>query len=158
MKLLSDIDQSILPWLGRASKGVDYLISECFHTHGIELTKVQFILLKKLAENDGQPQHNLAFLTNRDKASLARLISTMEKKEMVQRKVCENDRRINHIFITSYGRKIMEKAIPVLHEVIETIHGEISVSEMETTIKVLKSLIKNIQPTEMTVSLNQKEI
>lgn len=158
MKLLSDIDISILPWLGKASKGIDYFISDCFQTHGIELTKAQFILLKRLIENEGQPQHNLAFITNRDKTSLARLISTMEKKGMVQRKVCEKDRRINHVFITDYGRGIMEKAAPVLHEVIETIHAEIPSSDMETTIRVLKEIGKNIQPVELSGSLNQKEL
>lgn len=154
MKAISEIDSSLLPWLGKASKRADYYIADCFLAHGIELSKVQFILLKKLTEKDGQPQHNLAFHTNRDKASLARLLSTMEKKGMVKRKVCKKDRRINHVFITDYGKEILEQAVPVIHEIIETIQTEISAAELETTIRVLKKLGKNIQPGELTHSQN----
>ena len=78
--------------------------------NGIELTKVQLILLKKLNEMDGQPQNNLAFLTNRDKASLARLITTMEKKNLVARIPSKSDHRINNIYITKHGLCILKKA------------------------------------------------
>ena len=158
MQSLSEIDASVLPWLGKANKGVDYYIAECFHSNGIELTRVQFILLKKLVENDGQPQHNLAFVTDRDKASLARLISTMEKKDLVRREICEKDRRINHVFITSYGKSVLKQAVPIIHKIIEALQTEISISELETTIRVLKKLENNIQPMELSHSLNQNEL
>lgn len=154
MKTLKDIDASILPWLGRASKGIDYFIADCFQARGIKLTKVQMILLKRLVDNDGQPQHNLASITNRDKTSLARLLSTMEKKGMVRREMCEQDRRINHVFITPIGINVLNEAVPIIHEIIETIQKEISESELKTTIKVLKKLAKNIQPREESPELN----
>ena len=42
---------------------------------GIEITKEQFIVLVKLDEQDGIMQKDLAFITERNKGSLARLIS-----------------------------------------------------------------------------------
>lgn len=149
MNLISEIDSSVLPWLGKASKKADYYITDCFLSHGIELTKVQFILLKKLVEKDGLPQHNLACDINRDKASLARLLSTMEKKRMVVRKMCKDDRRINHVFITSYGKTLFTQAVPFIHEFIEAIQKEIPVSELKTAIKVLKKIDNNIQAEEL---------
>jgi len=155
---LSEIDKTVIPWLGKASKNIDYYIADCLSLKGIELTKVQLILLRKLAENDGQPQHNLAFLTNRDKASLARLLSTMEKKGLVKREVFENDRRINHVYITSFGKNILNEALPLILEIIDTIQLEISDSELKTTIQVLKKIGKNIQTKELMASLNHQKI
>ena len=154
MGSFSEIDNTLLPWLGKTSKSIDYYIADCFSSKGIELTKVQLILLRKLAENDGQPQHNLAFLTNRDKASLARLLSTMEKKGLVKRKVCENDRRINHVYITTLGKSVLKNALPVIKEIIKTIQTEVSDNELETTIRVLKKIGTNIQTKELILSLN----
>ena len=62
-------------------KVIDYFIMDRFSENGIGLTKVQWLLLKRLKEMNGEPQHSLAFLTNRDKASLTRLLTTMEKKK-----------------------------------------------------------------------------
>ena len=73
----------------------DYAIADRFHAAGIELTKVQWLLLKRLERSDGLPQHNLAFLTNRNTASLTRLITTMEKKNLVARIPSRDDHRIN---------------------------------------------------------------
>lgn len=80
-EIIINIEKTILPWMGKTSKAIDYFLDDKLKEGGIELTKVQLVLLKKLREMDGQPQNNLAFLTNRDKASLARLITTMEKKK-----------------------------------------------------------------------------
>jgi len=55
-------------------KLVDMYIVNHFNEHNIDLTKVQMIMLVRLYINNGQPQNDLAFLTNRDKASLARLL------------------------------------------------------------------------------------
>ena len=46
------------------------------------------------------PQHDLAFLTDRDKTSLTRLLSTMEKKNLVARITSSEDKRVN-LFIAS---------------------------------------------------------
>lgn len=61
-------------------KLVDMYIVNHFNEHNIDLTKVQMIMLVRLYINNGQPQNDLALLTNRNKASLARLLDTMERK------------------------------------------------------------------------------
>ena len=67
----------MLPWIGKAGKAIDYFLADVLNENGIELTKVQLILLKKLNEMDGQPQNNLAFLTNRDNASTTYILLNM---------------------------------------------------------------------------------
>lgn len=145
MNSLVEIEQSILPWLGRSMKLIDYHIADCFEAKGILLTKVQLIALLILSKQNGQPQQSLAILTNRDKASLARLLTVMERKELVIRKADEHDRRIKHVFITPFGKDTLTKALPVLQNVITTIQEGIDKEEIEIATSVLKKILSNIK-------------
>lgn len=155
---LIEIDNSILPWLGRSMKMIDYHMADCFTAKGIELTKTQFILLILLKRENGQAQTNLAFITNRDKASLARLISTMERKGLVKRIACKSDKRIKHVHITDNGIKTLEKAYPVVQNIISTIEIGIEPSDMETATQVLKKILTNIQTVEAKKELKKNNL
>lgn len=144
-----DIDKTLMPWIGRSMKVIDYFIMDKFSENGIGLTKVQWLLLKILYEMNGESQHNLAFLTNRDKASLTRLLTTMEKKNLVARIPSETDQRVNRIYITTNGEKILKKAQPVIDEIIGEMQEGITEDERMCTIKVLKKLLNNIKSEEL---------
>ena len=150
-----DIDKTLMPWIGKSMKVIDYFIMDRFSENGIGLTKVQWLLLKRLKEMNGEPQHSLAFLTNRDKASLTRLLTTMEKKNLVARIPSESDQRINHIYITAYGEKVLKMARPVVRGMIEEMQSGLSEEERIIAIKVLKKLIQNIKSEEL-VALETK--
>jgi len=139
-----DHEITLLPWLGRTMKHLDYFFSDVLSAGGIELTKVQWLMLKLLYKEDGQPQNKLAFLTNRDKASLTRLIGTMERKNLVARIPSKVDHRINHVYITKHGKNILIDSIPVIKYLIETIHQNISKEEIDTVIRVMKIITNNI--------------
>ena len=144
-----DIDKTIMPWIGKSMKVIDYFIMDRFSEKGIALTKVQWLLLKRLKEMNGESQHNLAFLTNRDKASLTRLLTTMENKNLVARIPSTADHRINQIYITAHGEKILKMAMPVVEEMMEEMQAGISSDERMVAIKVLKKLINNIKSDEL---------
>ena len=120
-------------------------MADTFKANGIELTRPQLVLLIILMKNDDQPQNSLAFLTNRDKASLARLIDTMEKKNLVERLIDKNDKRVKHVRLTENGRKTLIKAIPVLEDVNHAIQRGIPKADIETAIEVLKKIVTNIK-------------
>ena len=144
-----DLDKTLMPWIGKSMKAIDYFIMDRFSEKGIGLTKVQWLLLKRLKEMNGESQHNLAFLTNRDKASLTRLLTTMEKKNMVARIPSKSDQRINRIYITSHGEKILKLAQPVVEAMIEEMQFGILEEDRMLVIKVLKKLMNNIKTEEL---------
>jgi len=78
-------EKLLLPWLGRAMKSFDFHLADELLNAGISLSKHQIILLRILSMEDGIPQNDLAFITDRDKTSLTRLISTMERKKLLKR-------------------------------------------------------------------------
>ncbi len=139
-----DFENTLGPWLGRTMKMIDYHVQDVFQEKNINLTKIQWIVLKKLHENDGIPQHKLAFLTNRDKASLARLITTMEKKNLVARIPSRTDKRSNHIHLTKHGEGILKETLPIMKSILKTLQDNISPEEIQATIAVIKKMQENL--------------
>jgi DNA-binding MarR family transcriptional regulator len=151
----SNIENSILPKMGRTMKALDYFIADKLKENGFELTKVQLILLKNLKYQDGQPQNNLAHLTNRDKASLARLLTTMEKKNLVARIPSKSDHRINNIHITKHGDDMLKQAGPIFLDIIRIIQEGIPKKDIDVVIRTLKKISQNINSEELVATLTK---
>jgi DNA-binding MarR family transcriptional regulator len=141
---LSQLEETLIPWLGRVRKGYVYLVLNEFKEHNLGVSRDQFIVLKTLAENDGQMQNNLAQATERDKTSLARLLNTMERKMLVKRISCPEDGRVNKVFITPKGQQIFDKAIPLIKKVAENSQRNISKEEISNAIQTLKKVHQNL--------------
>ena len=152
------MDESIIPWMGKTLKALDFFISEQFANEGITLTKAQFVLLRVLTRNDGIPQNDLAFITNRDKTSLTRLIHTMERKKFVFRKSSMEDKRINLVFITKQGKQVLKDANPALRKINAQVHQNLSGEEIESTIETLKKIGENINAEYVTRVNNQFKV
>ncbi|MEN8790067.1 MAG: MarR family transcriptional regulator [Flavobacteriaceae bacterium] len=139
-----DFEDSIAPWLGKTVKILEYFLQEEMLDHGLDLSKEQMIVLKKLNEQDGRNQNELAFLTLRDKSSLTRLLTKMENKNYIVRKQSEEDRRANHVYITSLGREIYSKSRPIIQKMIATMERNISEEEIDDMITTLKKIQYNM--------------
>ena len=145
--------ESIIPWVGRTAKFMDYYIVDYMKKKGVDISKSQFILLKKLHDKDGQKQNTLAYITDRSKTALSRLIQTMEKKELVYRVPSEKDLRINHIFLTDKGRKTWERSLPFFLEIVNDLQEGISREDLKTVQKAMKQIQININKT---TNINQQ--
>ena len=139
-----DFENSIGPWLGKTVKIVDYFLQESLNKVDLNLSKEQMIVLKKLHDQDGLNQNELAFLTIRNKSSLTRLLIKMENKKYITRKQSTTDKRINRVFITQLGRDIFQKAIPVMGLLINRMEKNISESEKKQIIAILKKIQHNL--------------
>lgn len=77
---------------------------------GTGLSSDQFRVLTVLWAEDGLSQQILADMLGRDRSAVTRMIDTLEKKGLVERKACPVDARVKHIFLSSKGRQIKDKA------------------------------------------------
>lgn len=148
-----EASESIIPWIGKTAKFMDYFITDYMKKNGVNISKSQFILLKKLHEKDGQKQNALAYITNRSKTALSRLIQTMEKKGLVYRVPCDKDMRINHIYLTDKGRETWERSTPYFLEIIEELQQGISSEDLITVQKAMEQIQININKT---TNINQQ--
>ena len=138
-----DFENSIGPWLGKTIKILDYYLLETFKENDLDLSKEQMIVLKKLHDQDGLNQNELAFLTLRNKSSLTRLLSKMENKKYITRERSSDDKRINRVFITKLGKEIFSKTRPVIGELIMKMEKDISKKDKEHMIAILQKIQKN---------------
>lgn len=136
-------ENSIGPWLGKTVKIVDYFLQESLNKVDSNLTKEQMVVLKKLHDQDGLNQNELAFLTLRNKSSLTRLLTKMENKKYITRKQSKEDKRINRVFVTQLGKGIFQKTKPVMGALIKQVEQNISESEKHQIIQILKKIQLN---------------
>ena len=148
-----DINKTLLPWMGRTMKEIDYYITNFWSENGIKITKTQWLLLVRLHFSDGSSQHDLAFITGRDKASLTRLVSTMEKKNLVARIPSKTDKRINNIFLTKQGQEIVNKILPLMKVLFDNIQEGVTEQEVETLIRIMKKINSNINSNALDILL-----
>jgi len=149
-----DFEKSIGPYLGETMKLVHYHIDEAFKNNNLDLTKEQMIILKKLYEEDGLNQNELALLTFRDKSSLARLLAKMEVKNYLYRKKSTEDKRINRVFLTKEGELLFKQTRPIIKEMIDTMEKDITENEKMLMITLLKKIQLNFNIKTATLSPN----
>ena len=121
--------------------------------HGIDLSKEQFIVLKYLHDQDGLIQNDLAFITNRSKTALTRLIQTMEKKNLIFRKPSPSDLRVNHVFLTHHGRAMWKEAYPHFRFIDKELQKGISEAALQTVRETMEKIQNNLKIRNL---INQK--
>ena len=134
----------LLRALGLTSKFISLYIHDRFIEEGIELTRPQFVLLKVLSEEDGQCQNDLAFITERDKTSMARLVSSMEKKGLVARKNDKHDLRKKNIFLSKAGKDILVQACPIMEEIENTLSIGIDPKDVQVTLSTINKIQEKV--------------
>ncbi len=143
-KSVKRIDESIVPWIGKTGKLIRMYLDAELQKKGFDLTVKQWLVLKKLSEKPGLMQSELAFLTDRNKTSLTRLIKTMENKDLVMRKSDALDGRAKRIFMSLYGAQVFDESIPLISLAFDKIQAGVSSSDMQLVRQVLTHIQQNI--------------
>ncbi len=146
--ILVDFDKSVGRWIGSTAKMVDNYLHEAFQREGLDLSKEQMIILKKLHENDGLIQNELAYLTLRDKSSLARLLAKMERKNYITREQDNFDKRVNRVFLTETGRITFRRTRPIIVGLKKIMEKNIAEEEIFQLINTLQQIQHNITSAE----------
>ena len=144
---MDDFNKIVIPWIGKTAKMLDYYHTNELKSAGFDITKEQWLLLKALSLHDGASQNELACFTERDKTSMTRLVNTMEKKNLIARIPSKEDKRINLLYLTKQGEKMLSETEQIRKNVISDLQNGLSDSEIETVINVLKKIQNNIKNT-----------
>lgn len=129
--------------LGKASR----LLSKQFNSDLIQhdLTVEQWSLLAVLwSVDDGLRQKDLQEALLKDKATINSLVSYLVKNGFLNKEQDVVDKRSFVISLTQRGRAMQDITIPLAIQNIGKAVDGINSSELETTIKVLNQIIKNL--------------
>lgn len=134
----------LLKSVGKTFKLMSMNIADEMDRRGMRITQAQGMLLRRLSLQDGAIQNDLAWITFRDKTSLARLINKMEIKGYVRRKQDSSDRRAKRVFITEKGRELATAINEVLSAMAKRFSYGIDSEDLAVMMRTLESIQKNL--------------
>lgn len=143
---MNDITQNklLLPLLGKTSHRLSVLIDKLIEDKGISLNKEQFVLLHHLDGKSGCSQNALAQITAKDKSTIVRVINSLEKKNLVLRVNSKEDKRVNNIYVTNYGKELLEQVYPIINSLNDELFNLLSEEETMAFISVLEKFNNKI--------------
>jgi DNA-binding MarR family transcriptional regulator len=115
-----------------------------FTENGFDISIDQWVILKRISEEEGISQVDLANATYKDPASVTRILDILEKKGWAERQADENSRRAYRIVLTSEGGKLVEKMLPVVLSIRAKGVETLSTEDIETTKNVLRKMYGNL--------------
>jgi DNA-binding MarR family transcriptional regulator len=111
---------------------------------GFDLTPVQFSAMQVLQDKTDIEQAQIAALIAYDRATIGGVIDRLEKKGYVSRVVSKQDRRARLCRLTSQGREIIGKVMPIVEALQSEILNGLSQDEREQFIALArKSVLHN---------------
>lgn len=127
----------------RTSKRISRLLNLKLKPY--EVTVEQWTVLKRLHEVDNINQKDLSERTDKDQATLTKILDLLEKRELAIRKQNPDDRRSYLVGITDKGKRLTEELIPFVESIFTNIIGNIPKENLENYMFVLQQLHKNIE-------------
>ncbi len=112
-------------------------LQKAFSESGVEVTPIQVMLLFFLQKNDGSSLTQISQGLMLENPTVTGLIDRLEKLGYVKRSDHPNDRRVYLVHITEKGRKVANKALPIIKKLNEQIKEGYSKSEIDDFKKVL---------------------
>lgn len=143
-----EFKNSLGPWIGRTMKMIEDKIEDFLAENSIDLSRMQFVVLKTIEENEGMSQNELAHFANRNKSSLTRMINTLINKGFITKCSSKEDKRKNHIHLTMEGQTTLKKAIPHFRKMALSIESNLTPEEIEQTKLILKKIQHNVSREE----------
>ena len=112
---------------------------------GLNISLDQWMVLGPISFYGDASQKLLSDASLKDKASITRIVSTLEKKNLVVRVPDQIDHRANRVILTAAGKKLLVDAIPIMNKTREEVAKGISESDIDTFKDVLKKIISNLE-------------
>ena len=132
--------------LGLSHRLVIKKFKQLIEALGLELTFDQFMVLMPIWKQDGISQQQIVEGCGKDKTSVTRIITTLENKNFVLRIKDLNDARLNHIYLTKFGKQTVEKVIPVMRQTRNYIKKDINENDYNIARSVIIQLIEKLDP------------
>lgn len=114
------------------------------HTHGLEISLDQWLVLGPVWKNDGISQKDISEYCGKDKTSVTKIIDTLEKKNLVVRVTDQLDHRVKRVVLSQKGRELFLSALPVMAQTRDELRSGISDKEIEALKSILNKIYKNL--------------
>lgn len=116
------------------------------------ITSEQFVVLDTIYYYEGIYQQKLSEILFKDKSNTNRIVSVLEEKCLISKDVSKiNNRLVNILNITPEGKKLIDKYMPTIKNIIKDICKNITDEEIDN-LHILSTKFQN----ELTLNINKK--
>src|SRR5690625_3875228 len=133
-----DLSLKLFIVLTRALASVRSRVEENIKEFGLNPT--EFAVLELIYHKGEQPIQKIGEKVLIASSSITYVVDKLEKKQLLKRRPCPNDRRVTYAVITPEGTKLMDDIFPEHREAVHEIFGGLSAKEKEVLISQLKKL------------------
>lgn len=141
----------------KAQNSVGYLIKRCttrlidlaertFSAHGVNFT--QWLVLMRLRAQAPMSVGELARELAHDQGALTRVIDTLHKAGLVERRRSKTDRRAIELRLTEEGLRSVEAQLPLVVDKLNDLLDVFSAHELDTLIALLQRLLQRLDEFE----------
>jgi DNA-binding MarR family transcriptional regulator len=116
---------------------------QTFRDAQVDITPEQWVIIDRLAQQDGLSQTELANDSFKNAPTVSRIIDLLVKKGLLQRQQDDNDRRQRNIYLTPAGRKLHEELHPKVLELRELGWQQLSEDDFATLQRILNQVFVN---------------
>lgn len=102
--------------LERTAKRMKQFFQQELARADVEITIDQWIILQELDREDGQSQLALARSCFKDAPTVTRIIDLLVKKNLLERRADEKDRRRFKIVLTNAGKAKIKEVLPIIRQ------------------------------------------
>ncbi|MGC4379435.1 MarR family transcriptional regulator [Fictibacillus sp. Mic-4] len=109
-----------------------------------DITPEQWSILLRLSREDGINQKEISIRAAKDQPTTTRILDCLHKKELIEKRTSEKDRRAFLIYLTDKGRNLIEETIPVEKKAIEDMTSGIEQQELDFFKGILLQINQNV--------------
>jgi DNA-binding MarR family transcriptional regulator len=109
----------------------------------IGLTPALFGLLNVIGAREGAIQQELGAAMGIDPSTMVALIDELEGAGLAKRRPSPRDRRAREVVITAKGRRLLERARRLIHEVDDEVLGGLSAAERKQLTGLLRRALES---------------
>ncbi len=108
------------------------------------ITPEQAGIIRRLGEEEGITQKDLAIRMDKDQTNVTRLLDQLERKDLVTRNRSKDDRRSSLTYLTDEGKKLNEYIIPAEQEIMNVALRGISEERKALLKEIIGEITENI--------------
>jgi len=128
-----------------------------FQAAGYDITKEQWSLLICLLHQEGETQRFFADKTLRGKVSITKVVDSLAKRNLVERRPDEKDRRVKRIYLTREGKKIIPKLKSIALKSLDEAFAGVTKKDIDIFKKVLSKINYNLTGTDLLEFINNNK-
>lgn len=104
------------------------------------ITRTQWRILAVLGGAGDMTAQGIANKTMMDKTTLSRAIKNLVERKLVKRQAQQNDGRVSSLCLTSSGRQLFKKIVPIANQADTNLRAKLSQNELAMLEKILHRL------------------